>query len=421
MTINVLIVDDSGFFRRRLTALINASPDFKVIGSAENGVEAVEMNERLKPDVITMDYEMPVMDGITAVREIMAKNPVPILMFSSMTHEGAKVTLDSLAAGALDFLPKQFEEIAKGTEEIQKVVTAAIRNIASSNYRTKSSNFTRQVEVKKIDTENNTKNKESKPTLKTIDRSARERAALEDVESGKSTSGKGSSNKGSSNKGSSDKDTSDHSALHSNQSAASQALSSKRPINWNQSKVARLVIIGTSTGGPVALQQVLTSLPRSFSKPIIIVQHMPANFTKAFAERLDSLCQIQVKEAEDGDMIKPGLALLAPGGKQVLLSHNGAVKVIDGDDRMTYKPSVDVTFGSAANVYPDGVLGVVLTGMGTDGREGARLLKQSGSSVWAQDQESSVIYGMPMAVTKAGLVDEIHNLESLSLRLKEIG
>lgn len=396
MTINVLIVDDSGFFRRRLTALINASPDLKVIGSAENGAEAVEMNELLKPDVITMDYEMPVMDGITAVREIMAKQPVPILMFSSMTHEGAKITLDSLAAGALDFLPKQFEEIAKGTEEIQNVVTAAIRNIASSNCRKKSLSFARKAATTDKETKNKNHITDIKPVIRTVEKTALEKTALEK------------------------KTKVDNSTLHNNQSAVSQGLSHKRSAKRNY-HASRLIIIGTSTGGPVALQQVLTSLPKSYSKPIILVQHMPANFTKAFAERLDGLCNIQVKEAEDGDMIKPGLALLAPGGKQVLLSHNGAVKVVDGDDRMTYKPSVDVTFGSAANVYPDGVLGVVLTGMGTDGREGARLLKQAGSSVWAQDQESSVIYGMPMAVTKAGLVDETHNLESLSLRLKEIG
>jgi two-component system chemotaxis response regulator CheB len=184
-------------------------------------------------------------------------------------------------------------------------------------------------------------------------------------------------------------------------------------------KAYKLVAVGTSTGGPVALQRVLTQLPANFPAPIVLIQHMPAAFTKAFAERLDKLCRISVKEAEDGDMLRPGLALLAPGGKQMMIDGRGAVKILPGDERLNYKPCVDITFGSAAKSYNDKVLAVVLTGMGADGREGARLLKQSGSQIWAQDEASCVIYGMPMAIVKAELADAVYSLDDIGRHLVE--
>ncbi|MBD3814427.1 MAG: chemotaxis response regulator protein-glutamate methylesterase, partial [Betaproteobacteria bacterium] len=184
-------------------------------------------------------------------------------------------------------------------------------------------------------------------------------------------------------------------------------------------KAYKLVAIGTSTGGPVALQRVLTQLPSSFPAPIVLIQHMPAAFTKAFADRLDKLCKIRVKEAEDGDLLRPGLALLAPGGKQMMVDGRGCVRILPGDERLNYKPCVDVTFGSAAKAYHDKVLAVVLTGMGADGREGARLLKQSGSQVWAQDEASCVIYGMPMAIVKANLSDAVYGLDDIGRHLSE--
>ncbi|MGH8393176.1 MAG: chemotaxis-specific protein-glutamate methyltransferase CheB, partial [Pseudomonas sp.] len=184
-------------------------------------------------------------------------------------------------------------------------------------------------------------------------------------------------------------------------------------------KAYKLVAIGTSTGGPVALQRVLTQLPANFPAPIVLIQHMPAAFTKAFAERLDKLCRISVKEAEDGDILRPGLALLAPGGKQMMVDGRGAIKILPGDERLNYKPCVDITFGSAAKSYGGKVLAVVLTGMGADGREGARLLKQGGSAIWAQDEASCVIYGMPMAIVKADLADAVYSLDDIGKHLVE--
>ncbi|MGB2113514.1 MAG: chemotaxis protein CheB, partial [Marinobacter adhaerens] len=183
-----------------------------------------------------------------------------------------------------------------------------------------------------------------------------------------------------------------------------------------------VVGIGTSTGGPVALQRVLTVLPATFPAPIVLVQHMPASFTPAFAERLNKLCRIEVRQAEDGDVLRPGLALLAPGGKQMMVENRGGqprIRILPGDERLNYKPCVDVTFGSLARSFPGKTLGVILTGMGSDGKEGCRMMKQSGSDIWSQDEKSSVIYGMPMAVAKAGLTDDVLSLDEIGPRLAE--
>jgi two-component system chemotaxis response regulator CheB len=187
----------------------------------------------------------------------------------------------------------------------------------------------------------------------------------------------------------------------------------------------QLTAIGTSTGGPVALQKILTKLPANYPHPIVLIQHMPATFTAAFASRLNSLCKIEVKEAEDGDPLRPGVAYLAPGGKQMMLEGRpGAAKIriLDGGERMNYKPCVDVTFGSAAKVYSDKVLSMILTGMGADGREGSRMLKSAGSTIWAQDEASCVVYGMPQAVAKSGISSEDLPLDRIAERmLVEVG
>ncbi|MGD8174001.1 protein-glutamate methylesterase/protein-glutamine glutaminase [Vibrio sp. TRT 21S02] len=371
MAIRVLVVDDSSFFRRRVSEIINSEPRLEVIDVATNGKEAVEKALKLKPDVITMDIEMPVMDGITAVREIMAKSPTPILMFSSLTHDGAKATLDALDAGALDFLPKKFEDIARNRDEAVSLLQQRVIQISSRRTMMR-------------------RNVVSKPvTSSTPTRPATKPAA---------------------------------------------GAQPKRPTTQAVSAAARfkatgkkyqLTAIGTSTGGPVALQNILTKLPANYPHPIVLIQHMPATFTSAFASRLNSLCKIQVKEAEDGDALRPGVAYLAPGGKQMMIdgrAGSAKLRIIDGGERMNYKPCVDVTFGSAAKIYADKVLSMVLTGMGADGREGARMLKGAGSTIWAQDEASCVVYGMPQAVAKAGLSTEDLPLDRIAERmLVEVG
>ncbi|ABU72089.1 protein-glutamate methylesterase/protein-glutamine glutaminase [Vibrio campbellii] len=369
MAIKVLVVDDSSFFRRRVSEIINSESRLEVIDVAVNGREAVEKAKTLKPDVITMDIEMPVMDGITAVREIMAASPTPILMFSSLTHDGAKATLDALDAGALDFLPKKFEDIARNRDEAVSLLQQRVIQIASKRA------FMRR------------------PI-------ARPAAAA----------------------------TSSTARPLTSRTATPTASVPSRPMAAKfraSGKKYQLTAIGTSTGGPVALQKILTRLPVNYPHPIVLIQHMPATFTAAFASRLNTLCKIQVKEAQDGDVLQAGVAYLAPGGKQMMVDGRAGaarLRIIDGGDRMNYKPCVDVTFGSAAKVYGDKVLSMVLTGMGADGREGARMLKSAGSTIWAQDEESCVVYGMPQAVAKAGISTEDLPLERIAERmLVEVG
>lgn len=369
MAIKVLVVDDSSFFRRRVSEIINSEARLEVIDVATNGKEAVEKALTIKPDVITMDIEMPVMDGITAVREIMAKCPVPILMFSSLTHDGAKATLDALEAGALDFLPKKFEDIARNRDEAVALLQQRVIQIAS-----KRASMRRSIVRPAV-----AKPTTSQAPTRTPLRPAPAPAARPSVATRFKASG----------------------------------------------KKYQLTAIGTSTGGPVALQKILTQLPVNYPHPIVLIQHMPATFTAAFASRLNSLCKIQVKEAEDGDVLKPGVAYLAPGGKQMMIEGrpgSAKLRIIDGGERMNYKPCVDVTFGSAAKIYSNQVLSMVLTGMGADGREGARMLKSAGSTIWAQDEDSCVVYGMPQAVAKAGISTEDLPLDRIAERmLVEVG
>ncbi|MCA4961755.1 protein-glutamate methylesterase/protein-glutamine glutaminase [Pseudomonas sp. Y24-6] len=375
MAVKVLVVDDSGFFRRRVSEILSADPNIQVVGTATNGKEAIDQALALKPDVITMDYEMPMMDGITAVRHIMQRCPTPVLMFSSLTHEGARVTLDALDAGAVDFLPKNFEDISRNPDKVKQLLCEKIHTLSRSNRRASAYSAPAPVAAPIAAPA------PAPSSIGSYSSSAPARAAPAPIAS----------------------------------RAPAPAPSSPAP----KRKGYKLVAIGTSTGGPVALQRVLTQLPANFPAPIVLVQHMPAAFTKAFAERLDKLCRIHVKEAEDGDILRPGLALLAPGGKQMMIDGRGAVKILPGDERLNYKPCVDITFGSAAKSYGDKVLAVVLTGMGADGREGARLLKQGGSTIWAQDEASCVIYGMPMAIVKAELADAVYSLDEIGRHLVE--
>ncbi len=388
MAVKVLVVDDSSFFRRRVTEIINQDPTLEVIDTAQNGREAIEKALKLQPDVITMDIEMPVLDGISAVREIMAKNPTPILMFSSLTHDGAKATLDALDAGALDFLPKKFEDIARDKEEATKLLQQRVKAIARRRLFMSSP-------------------RPSATVTNTVFGGATSAPApaVSNQRPVRPTSGL----------------TERLGSAHS----PNTSITAANPVFKKSGKTYQLLAIGTSTGGPVALQTVLTQLPADFPYPILLIQHMPATFTSAFAARLNGLCKISVKEAEDGDTLKAGCAYLAPGGKQMMLegrAGSARIRIIEGNDKVNYKPCVDITFASLAKSYGDKVLAMVLTGMGADGRDGARLLKEQGSTIWAQDEASCVVYGMPQAVAKAGIATESLPLDRIAQRiLVEIG
>ena len=352
--VDVLVVDDSAFFRRRITEILQQSPNISVVGTAVNGKEAVEKARELNPDVITMDVEMPVMDGIQAVREIMASHPTPILMFSNLTSEGAQVTLDALEAGAVDFLSKNFSPTST-YDEAYVLLREKVTNIGLKTNRL---------------------------TLKSRSMAAAQKPA-----------------------------------------AAVTAVQT----SGNRQSVAktntRLVVIGASTGGPVALQTVLSDLPVNYPLPVVVLVHMPGTFTTAYAKRLDDVCKVKVKEAQDQDSLVPGQVLLAPGGKQLLIEKKGDrafVEIKESLPEQTYKPSVDVGFGSAARSFGKSVLAIVLTGMGADGKMGAQKLKQSGATVWSQNQETCVVYGMPQAVEKAGLSDKVMPIENIGEQLVKV-
>lgn len=348
MTIRVLVVDDSSFFRHRIVELLEQSAGIEVVGTAANGREALVQVMKLQPDAVTMDIEMPVMDGISAVRRLMGMRPTPVLMLSSLTREGAKATLDALDAGAMDFMPKRMEDMARGHEAgasvLREKVRAIVRGFAVRSGQTRTSSPA-----------------PSAPPARTAP-----------------------------------------------------------PPQAGIHRRKRVTAIGCSTGGPVALAEILTALPASYPLPLLLIQHMPAAFTPAFAERLNGRCAIRVREARDRDAMEPGLALLAPGGKQLIVESGGAhgrVRVVESQPEQHYRPSVDTTFSSLAKQFPGAVLALVLTGMGADGREGATELFKGGSEIWAQDEASCVVYGMPAAVVQAGLARRVLPLDQLGPEL----
>ena len=339
--IRVLVVDDSSFFRRRITEFLSSDERIEVIGQAVDGMDAIEKTNELNPDVITMDIEMPKLDGISAVKKIRETKRTPILMFSSLTHDGAKATFEALDAGASDFLPKRFQDIASEQKDAIKKLCDCIHSLARRGNR------------------NAVAAKIKIPT-----------------------------------------------SLRSSSAASSKGY--------------QLAVIGASTGGPVAIEKVLKQLPENYPLPILLIQHMPASFTGAFSERLDKLCAINVKEAENGDELKPGTAYIAPGGRQMRLKQNGRSNMISIEDEpvaTTYKPSVDITFNSIAEAYRGRVLAIVLTGMGSDGCDGAKMLREKGATVWAQDEASCVVYGMPMAVVKQNLADKVMSVDEIGMSL----
>ena len=403
MPVKVLIVDDSGFFRHRIEEMLSDDPRMEVVGTAVNGREAVEKVKQLRPDVVTMDVEMPQMNGIEAVRIIMREAPTNVLMLSSLTHEGARVTLQALEAGAADYLPKDIRAwMDKGSNVRSQLIDRLVALGRSRRFQ-RSSVFERDFPGKaKPGTTMVFRPDDPEPPSRRTATPARTTMA-EPVRS--SVSGGMSTRR--------------ERPVPAPTAAPAAAREVSGPATTPAARVrfpdCKLVVIAASTGGPAALQKVLTALPANFPYPILLVQHMPKTFTQVFAERLNQQCHISVKEAEDGDRLQPGRALLAPGGLQMIIDskQTDRVRILPGDERLTYKPSADVTYASAAKTYGAKVLGITLTGMGADGCDGSRLLKQAGSTQWAQNRESCTIYGMPQAVINAGLADAILDLDDI--------
>ncbi len=342
--IRVLVVDDSVVVRKIVTDVLSEDPAIEVVGTAVNGRIAVGKLEQLKPDLVTMDIEMPEMDGIEAVRAIRAlRSRVPIIMFSTLTERGASATLDALSAGANDYVtkPANVGSVAQSMESVRQQLTPKIKALTGRPVTTGAARV-------------------AAPTPAAVRPPAPRTGAV------------------------------------------------KQPA---------VLVIGSSTGGPEALAKVLPALPASLAVPILLVQHMPPVFTRQFAQRLDRLCALRVVEAVDGTPLAPGTVHLAPGDHHLTIrkTGRGLFTALDQAPPENFcRPAVDPLFRSAVEVYDGAVLGVVLTGMGADGRIGAGRIRETGGAVVVQDQATSVVWGMPGAVASAGFADEILPLDRVA-------
>lgn len=335
--IKVLCVDDSALIRDLLSGIINAQHDMEVVAVAPDPLAARDLIKRHDPDVLTLDVEMPRMDGLDFLERLMRLRPMPVLMVSSLTQAGSEVTLRALELGAVDFLAKPSIGIRQGMQEYGQLIAEKIRAAARS----------------------------------------RPRQAIQ------------------------------------RQRPPPQAL--KAPLVSSE----KLLIIGASTGGTEAIRRVLEPLPAN-APAVLITQHMPGGFTRSFAERLDRLCRIRVKEAEEGERVLPGHAYIAPGDTHLTLARSGAnyvVRLDDGEPVNRHRPSVDVLFRSAARYAGRNAIGALLTGMGRDGAEGLLAMRQAGAATLAQDEASCVVFGMPREAIALGAAGEVLTLEDIAPRL----
>lgn len=351
--IRVLIVDDSPFMRKAIERMLTTE-DIQVVGTARDGEDALEKVAQLQPDIVTLDVEMPRMDGLTCLKRIMADFPRPVLMVSSLTQEGATATLEALAAGALDFIPKETSLASNSILQIQQDLQEKVRKLARSPRFRKPSPRTPPT-----------------PAARPIPSPA------PPPRPGAPTTGAG----------------------------------------IPSSPVAELLTIGCSTGGPKALQDLLPALPKNLPVPVLIVQHMPPSFTKPFADRLNGLCALTVKEAEHGEPARPGTVYIAPGGVHLNYRQRGPqgfVELNPEPANSLHRPSVDVMFLSVAQECTKQVLAVILTGMGSDGAKGMEALKAKGAHTLAEAEESCVVYGMPRAAYERGCVDQVAPLPDMA-------
>ena len=423
MATKVLIVDDSTFFRKRLKEIIESDPTMQVVGEAKDGKEGVSLAASLHPDVITMDVEMPVMDGITAVKEIMAKTPTPILMFSSLTFEGANSTFKALEAGAVDFMPKNFDDIAHRREDGIKALLNAIKAVSRSRVR----GFRPALSTSTTSRPSSLSATRTSSTLSSTTRTST-LSSTSSLSSRLSTTATAPAPTQGAALGQYKKI---NELLSSEQGVPAAARKftfgdhkAETTAFKKSGKSHSLVAIGSSTGGPIALQEIIPKLPK-LNVPVVIVQHMPGSFTNTFAARLDAMSQLHVVEAKDGDVLEPGTCYIAPGGKQTIYERFGLktrIRIIQDTGRVTYNPCVDVSFASLAQIFGNKVLAMILTGMGSDGCEGCQLLKAKGSVIWAQNEETCVVYGMPQAVVNANVADLVLPLGDIAgCIVKELG
>lgn len=350
--IRVLVVDDSSFMRSLLTRLIVKHPQLEVIDTAENGKVGIEKVAALRPDVVTMDIEMPVMSGLEALKHIMQNTPTPVVMISSLTEAGAKATMDALGLGAIDFLPKAMEDASRSVTMQADIIHEKI--LAAAQAKVGSTRPVLRAPVAPV------AGVKPAPTTAPVVRTSKIRSPKSFV---------------------------------------------------------KIMVIGSSTGGPKALEQLVPLLPAGLRVPVVIAQHMPPHFTMAMAQRLNGISKVPVKEAVEGETLKPGHVYIAPGGVHMEVQgaeSQASIHLHADHGESHYRPSVDVLAMSAERTYGGNVLAVMLTGMGSDGTKGFMHLKTKGAYVVAQDEASSVVYGMPKAVKDAGAVDEVISLADMA-------
>jgi two-component system chemotaxis response regulator CheB len=350
--IKVMIVDDSAVVRQVLQAILESDPSIQVIGAASDPIFALDRMNREWPDVIVLDVEMPRMDGITFLKKIMAEHPTPIVICSTLTERGAATTVQAMEAGAVTIVTKPKIGLKQFLSDSAAELINAVKEASQAN-------------ISRLN-----------PTLV---RTAQERMTRVEPK------------------------------------LTADAIMPAAGVNAMAQTTERIVAIGTSTGGTQALEAVLTALPR-VCPGIIIVQHMPEKFTASFAARLNSLCEIEVREAQNNDRVIPGLALIAPGGKHMLLKRSGAyyhVEVKEGPLVNRHRPSVDVMFRSVAKFAGKNATGIIMTGMGDDGARGLKEMHESGAPTVAQDEESCVVFGMPKEAIKLGGVDRVMGLQDI--------
>ena len=393
--IRVLIADDSAFMRKVLSDMFASQPDFEVAGTARNGQETVEKVRELSPDLVTLDVNMPVMDGLEALDIIMKEHPIPVVMLSSLTQKGTEQTVKALALGAVDFISKaggSISSIDGITSEILEKCRAAAKAHAR---KTIVASPPKPVSA-------------GPPMMKRIQLPLRQ--GYKPPESTKPQEPAASVNTYAKRNNPLLKRNANPPAPPSKPSAV--------PMTDMGRGAEKLVVIGTSTGGPQALQNVITRLPGNLPCGVVIVQHMPAGFTKALADRLNTISEIAVKEAEDGESIRPGQVYIAPGNYHLRI-RNGTQIVLGQDPPVgNHRPAVNVMFSSVASLGRK-LVAVIMTGMGCDGCDGMREIKEAGGYSIAQDEPTCVVYGMPKAVVDAGLADEIKPVQNIAQAIVE--
>jgi len=357
--INVLVIDDSAFMRKLIADFLKEDSRIGTVETARNGKEGLEKIKKFKPDVVTLDVEMPIMNGIETLKQMMATNPIPVIMLSSTTQEGADNTLLAMQMGAFDFIAKPSGAISLDLHKIKEEIVSKVI-IASQTPKNRL--------INSLNSKNFTINDNDSYSKIDLDNFSKKMEGL------------------------------------------------KRNISSSYS--GRVVCIGTSTGGPRALQTVLTKIPKNIPASILVVQHMPAGFTKSLANRLDSICEIHVKEAEHNELIKNGVAYIAPGGfhMRIKKSNAGYVITLDQTDlRNGHRPSVDVMFESVSLATDLKKVAVIMTGMGSDGSKGLIELKSKGHLIAiAESKETANVYGMPKAAVETKLVDEVQDVENIA-------